>query len=221
MKKGITVLILLILLAYSKLLAQEFYSEDSLKEIPADSFGIILRYTIRAINSSQLEATREYVGEVFAEEYLERVPLEDQVGKIAVFSKRTGGVQFVSFTKVDTLNRTYEIALKDNLYGLVHSLSLRLDEYGKINRWLNSLAPKALAEEHKLGASEKEIIKNIQYTVEHADKEDGFSGVVYIAKQDKVLYAKAFGMASKAYQHPNAVDTKFSAASLQRLPLHN
>ncbi len=45
---------------------------------------------------------------------------------------------------------------------------------------------------------------------------DEFSGVVYVARDGRCLYAKAFGEASKRYQVPNTLETRFNLGSCQK-----
>jgi len=46
---------------------------------------------------------------------------------------------------------------------------------------------------------------------------DRFSGTVLLAKEGKILYAKAFGEANKSYQVKNNIDTKFNIASMGKM----
>ncbi|MDY7228901.1 serine hydrolase domain-containing protein [Hyalangium rubrum] len=46
---------------------------------------------------------------------------------------------------------------------------------------------------------------------------DAFSGAVLIAHGNKVVYQGAFGLASRAYQVPNRVDTKFNLGSMNKM----
>lgn len=46
---------------------------------------------------------------------------------------------------------------------------------------------------------------------------DYFSGSVTIARDGKPLYARAFGLASKAWNAPNRVDTRFNLASITKM----
>jgi CubicO group peptidase (beta-lactamase class C family) len=46
---------------------------------------------------------------------------------------------------------------------------------------------------------------------------DTFSGVVLIAKDDKPVFSKAYGMASKEYGVANRVDTKFNLGSINKI----
>lgn len=48
-------------------------------------------------------------------------------------------------------------------------------------------------------------------------RENLFSGVVLIAKDDKVLFQGAYGLASREYDVPNAIDTKLNLASAGKM----
>jgi CubicO group peptidase (beta-lactamase class C family) len=47
--------------------------------------------------------------------------------------------------------------------------------------------------------------------------EDSFSGVTLIAKGDRVLFEKAYGMADKSQIRPNNIDTKFNLGSVSKI----
>lgn len=46
---------------------------------------------------------------------------------------------------------------------------------------------------------------------------DSFSGVVYVAKGAEPIYARAFGLASKTWNIPNRLDTRFNLASITKM----
>jgi CubicO group peptidase (beta-lactamase class C family) len=46
---------------------------------------------------------------------------------------------------------------------------------------------------------------------------DAFSGTVTVAREGKPLYARAFGLASRAWNAPNRVDTRFNLASITKM----
>lgn len=54
-----------------------------------------------------------------------------------------------------------------------------------------------------------------KYLEDHV-KNDEFSGVVLIAKNDQKIFAKAFGLADKEKNTPNKLDTKFNLGSLNK-----
>jgi CubicO group peptidase (beta-lactamase class C family) len=46
---------------------------------------------------------------------------------------------------------------------------------------------------------------------------DAFCGTLYVAKNGRPVYAKAFGLASRAWHAPNRVDTRFNLASITKM----
>jgi len=62
-----------------------------------------------------------------------------------------------------------------------------------------------------------EAIKELSKFVDKMTDEGVFSGTVLLAKDGKVLYAAARGMASKRFNVPNNLQTKFSLASMNKM----
>jgi len=62
-------------------------------------------------------------------------------------------------------------------------------------------------------ASAKEIDDFIKKLAE----EDKFSGAVLLAKNDKPIFQKAYGLASKEFNVPNQINTKFNVASMGKM----
>lgn len=48
-------------------------------------------------------------------------------------------------------------------------------------------------------------------------RDDGFSGTIYVAKNGRPIYARAFGLANRAWNIPNRIDTKFNLASITKM----
>lgn len=46
---------------------------------------------------------------------------------------------------------------------------------------------------------------------------DQFSGVILVSRDDKPIYARAVGLASRAWNMPNRLDTKFNIASIGKM----
>jgi CubicO group peptidase (beta-lactamase class C family) len=62
--------------------------------------------------------------------------------------------------------------------------------------------------------TEREIVKEIKSFVDKIAAADAFSGTILVAKDNKPIYKTARGFASKAYNYPNRIDTKFNLASI-------
>ncbi len=62
-----------------------------------------------------------------------------------------------------------------------------------------------------------EFIKTVDSYVDEQIVADKFSGVVLVAKGDKVLYSKATGLADQDKKTPNNIDTKFNLGSINKI----
>lgn len=59
--------------------------------------------------------------------------------------------------------------------------------------------------------------KEIDAFVTKLAEEDKFSGAVLLAKDDKPIFQKAYGLASKEFNVPNQINTKFNVASMGKM----
>jgi CubicO group peptidase (beta-lactamase class C family) len=65
--------------------------------------------------------------------------------------------------------------------------------------------------------TEKEALAAIEKYLNDLVAADEFSGVVLVAKNDAPLFQRAYGLASKEYNVPNRLDTKFNLGSINKL----
>lgn len=63
-------------------------------------------------------------------------------------------------------------------------------------------------------------VKELEGFIEKQVKEDLFSGAVLIARDCVPFFEKAYGLASKRFNIPNRVDTKFNIGSLNKMFTH-
>ena len=65
--------------------------------------------------------------------------------------------------------------------------------------------------------TEAEFVTETQNFIDGLVKNDEFSGVVLIAKNNQPVFAKAFGLANKETNAPNKIDTKFNLGSINKV----
>jgi len=65
--------------------------------------------------------------------------------------------------------------------------------------------------------SDDELVAFLEDYLNKLTAEDKFSGAVLVAKDDKVLFKNAYGMASLRYSVPNKIDTKFNLGSMNKM----
>jgi D-alanyl-D-alanine carboxypeptidase len=65
--------------------------------------------------------------------------------------------------------------------------------------------------------TEAALVEALDKHLNQAVAADEFSGTVLVAKKDGVVFQKAYGLASKEYNVPNRVDTKFNLGSINKI----
>jgi D-alanyl-D-alanine carboxypeptidase len=65
--------------------------------------------------------------------------------------------------------------------------------------------------------SEAEAVEHIGRRARALSEEDRFSGVVLVAKGDRVIFHQAYGMADKSFGVANRLDTKFNLGSMNKM----
>jgi len=65
--------------------------------------------------------------------------------------------------------------------------------------------------------SEQEFLDSLGNRLETMARQDEFSGVVIIARDNVPVFQKAYGAADKAFDVPNRLDTKFNLGSINKL----
>lgn len=63
---------------------------------------------------------------------------------------------------------------------------------------------------------ETELVKELENFLQDMSSKDEFSGVVLLAKNDKPVFFKAYGFASKEFKVPNNVNTRFNIGSINK-----
>jgi len=87
---------------------------------------------------------------------------------------------------------------------------LRMDRTDAAAMQSSSAAPQTKIDEAELGQTLENYLSGLV-------KADQFSGVVLVAKNGLPVFTKAYGLASKEFEVPNRVDTKFNLGSLNKL----
>lgn len=68
----------------------------------------------------------------------------------------------------------------------------------------------------KKPASESELLQEVASLIDRKAADDNFSGVVLLAKDGQPIFQRAVGLASKSYNVPNRMDTKFNLGSINK-----
>jgi CubicO group peptidase (beta-lactamase class C family) len=184
--------------------------------------GTILREWFAAVNSGDSGQIRKFVDSRFGANAFRYQQSADQYA--ALFNKlytQSGGLEIVTVYPQQPPQPIVVLAKSKRRDRYVRVLAgLDGSEEGKLFGMGVERAQSPTAK--KLGdiaqpLSESEIVATINRHLDELAAAGDLSGVVLIARNDKVLVERAFGLADREAKIPNTLDTKFGLASVGKM----
>lgn len=190
--------------------------------LPATPVGRVARRFLDALNSGDEQRLLGFIRENYSEDALKQTPPEELRAYFGKLYRQSGGIE-VGQVSPDSNERFLVIDARSRrgnhwarmFFVLSRSQSERLSGIGmfpvrdpraeKLDPW-----PEA-----KVG--EPEAVREIARRVGREAAEDRFSGVVLIAKGERVIFHRAYGTAEKSFGVANRPDTKFNLGSMNKM----
>ncbi|MCP4603645.1 MAG: beta-lactamase family protein [Proteobacteria bacterium] len=191
------------------------------RKLPGGIVGKRIEEIVAVINANAPERVRTFAQDSFTEKFRNAVPMERIIEFMSELYKESGGLEFYS-------ERKYE--------GKVHSGKTHIILRSPITeRWSRAVLELEPSSPHRIAGlsfesarpphdavpqknlSQKEIVSRVKRYVTKLAKAEMFSGAVLLAKDGKVLFKAAHGQASKRFNVPNKIDTKFNLGSLNKM----
>jgi len=183
---------------------------------PETSAGKRAESYFNAFNSSSENEMRTYLEQNIAPSNLKERPIEERMAvyrqlksdlatlePVKILKQSTDAIKLVARSSKETwLELVFEFE-KSTPYKLLGIRIMRLDEPPDLN------AP-------TIPITEAEMLKEIGTFMDGITVEDSFSGVVLLTKGEMPIFRKAYGLASKEYDIPNRVDTRFNLGSINK-----
>lgn len=186
-------------------------------EFPDTPAGKQMAELLKAFNSGKRSHFRSYFREHVAESFLKIAPMERHLAVFSEIYDQNRGFEVHSFPE----SSEYELTavVKSKLTGGWNKLRIQVEpdppHLVAGMGIMNSEPPADTPPSQKW--SDKEIVEQLETFVDKLYEADVFSGVVLIAKDGKPLFKKAYGLASKRYNVPNRIDTKFNIGSMNKM----
>ncbi|MGH9842298.1 MAG: serine hydrolase, partial [Blastocatellia bacterium] len=189
--------------------------EAKLPDTPA---GRTLGKFIAAFNTGKLEAMKQFHKESGGDERNAERDMD--------FYQQSGGLKLHSVVKSSAHEITALVQAKKDDRWLNFSIGVEQQAPHAIIdiRIQPSSGPGEKKEGNQSSAtsrpgklSEAELLKAVNALVDKSVADDSFSGVVMIAKNGKPIFERAVGLADKAQNTPNRVDTKFNLGSINKV----
>jgi len=214
MKKILTVSITLIVFLIFVLIV--YAGDETTVRFPETEAGKRVESYFSAFNSNNENDMRTYLEQNITPSTLKERPIEQRMAiyrqlksdlstlePVKIIKESTDAIKLVARSAKELwLELTFEFE-KSAPYKLLGIRIMRLDEPPDLNAPTTPM-------------TETEMLKELNTFLDGISVKDEFSGVVLLAKGDKPIFRKAYGLASKEYNIPNRVDTRFNLGSINK-----
>jgi D-alanyl-D-alanine carboxypeptidase len=191
-------------------------------EFPTTPEGKLARALFEAINSGDRAAMETFIKGNLSSRALKEDAADDYVTQCHRLYAQSGGFELMQMLPPRGPGEVrFVVRTKKGNRWANFMTRLEKDEPGKLDGWGFRVVPDPEAEKADAWAttkmSEAEAIKEIERHVAKAAADDRFSGVALVARGDRVIFNKAYGLADKANNIPNNLDTKFNLGSMNKM----
>jgi D-alanyl-D-alanine carboxypeptidase len=189
-------------------------------ELPDTPPGRMVSAYVKAFNSGDEQAMRDFFANNVSASSLAQRPIE---ARLEVYREMRGNMGAIEIRRVLAARDDEVVVLVQTKRGDWFEFGFHFDTAPPHKlmglRVQDSDAPAASSEVDSLPSTmtEAQLVEALDKHLSQAVSADEFSGTVLVAKKDSLLFQKAYGLASKEYNVPNRVDTKFNLGSINKI----
>ena len=189
-------------------------------EPPDTAPGRIVKAYVKAFNSGDEQAMRDFFASNVSASSLAQRPIE---ARLEVYREMRANMGAIEIRRVLAARDDEVVVLVQTKRGDWFEFGFQFDTAPPHKlmglRVQDSDAPAASAKVDSLPATmtEAQLVDTLDKHLSKAVAADEFSGTVLVAKKESPLFQKAYGLASKEYNVPNRVDTKFNLGSINKI----
>lgn len=198
--------------------------------LPDTPQGRLVAAYVKAFNSGDEKALREFFANNVAASALAQRPIE---ARLEIYREMRGNMGAIDLRRVVSARGNEVVVLvqtKDREWRELtfileptppHKLmGIRVqdaDPPSTTGGAGNAMPAPATPPPTPVTMTEAQLVEALDKHLSQAVAADEFSGTVLVAKKDSVVFQKAYGLASKEYNVPNRVDTKFNLGSINKI----
>jgi CubicO group peptidase (beta-lactamase class C family) len=190
-------------------------------QFPQTPEGILASAFVETVNSGDTTLQRNFITSRVSERALKYMPAETWLSLMQKLFQQSNGLQAMNIVPEGSgiLNVTVR-SRRGNHWTRLVLISSRAQPDKLANVFVLPTLDPVVEERSRFPMkkmSEEEIIRTIEERVRLRDSADIFSGVVLVAKGDRILFHKAYGMAEQSYGVLNNRTTKFHLGSMDKM----
>ncbi|HEY6547941.1 MAG TPA: serine hydrolase domain-containing protein [Vicinamibacteria bacterium] len=189
------------------------------RALPAGKRGERVRQTLEAVNSGEDALRRALVAEAFAPSFRDAFPIGGHLDVLGGVHDRSRGLDFVAvrtYAEPGPAERVTVIArsrLTESYTGVLFDFDAE-DRIAGL-RFVGARPPKDAAANSPLTV--EAAARELEAFLDRLAQAGVFSGSVLLAKDGKVVFQGARGLADRNHSVPNRVDTKFNLGSMNKM----
>jgi len=192
--------------------AMVILAEDAPK-LPGTPVGKRVAAYFAAFNAGE-QAMRGFIADNFAPDALKSRPMDERIGIYRQLKTDLGGLDLRQVEEArDNIAGVLAQSQKGNWFKLGFEFEPK-GEHKLLGIRIENTEPPPDPNLPKL--TEAQVLNSLEAYLAEQAKADEFSGTVLVAREGRVLYEKAFGLANKDFGVPNRVDTKFNLGSINK-----
>ena len=192
---------------------------DSRTSFPDTPVGKLGQALIEVINTGDSAARTAFLAGHVSDAAILEISIAERAPWLARVSEQSGGLDVLGATGSQPL----EILVKTrrgNHWARIYAFADprqedRLGDYGAVP--IRDPAIERTERWPQRHLAEAEVVREISRHVGAAARRDEFSGVVLVAKGDRTIFHRAYGLADRSWEIPNRLETKFNLASMNKM----
>jgi len=212
----LTKIMILLFVAFASLASAAAQAVEAVK-LPEDIRGQRVSAFVKLLNSTDDESLREFVGKEMSPN--PDLTLAERVERFRRLRENVGPATLRRVLNVDREEIDFLLETRKGEWLEVH-MAFDPDSQNQIaglrmDRTDATAMQRTLLPQEKI--NESELGKTIESYLNNLTRADEFSGVVLVAKNGSPVFQKAYGLASKEFDVPNRIDTKFNLGSINKI----
>lgn len=188
-------------------------------DLPDTPQGRIVSDYVKSFNSGDEKTMREFFANNIAASALAQRPVE---ARLDIYREMRGNMGAIEIRRVLSVKDSEIVVLVRNKQGESFEFGFHFED-GLPHKMAglrveDAETPPAAAEADNLPSvlTEAQVVQAIEKYLTDAVAADEFSGNVTVAKGGSLVFQKAYGLASKEYNVPNRMDTRFNLGSINK-----
>jgi CubicO group peptidase (beta-lactamase class C family) len=179
----------------------------------ADNGRALMQDLVRVLDTGDEAAYDRFVRQNYSPAALKEYPPEDHVAWLARIYTDTGGF---AIERMAGEGVTWvQAEARDRITGVRYCLTLDKAKVGD-REFISDFNTRGIypAGPHLRTPNVREVTRTVRSLAREYERRGLFSGVILIAKDDKIIFQEAYGHASLAYNVPMTLDTRLNVASI-------